>query len=461
MPPDPWAITLSRKSSSSSEGHTQDCLIRLVTCDRPRAASTRHLLGQIATVTIGRAPATRTSRRERTLDLEIADRQLSREHCTLSREDAGWVLRDRGSKNGTAVNGEPVRDRILVDGDLIETGQTFLLFRERLATSETEPADLDASELQSVTPQLATFDPVLATAYEQLVPIATAGVHVMVLGPSGAGKELVARALHARSERRGPFVAVNCGALPDTLVASELFGSVKGAYSGAADRGGFLRAAQGGTLFLDEIGDLKPAAQPALLRVLQEREVVPVGASRPIPLDIRVICATHRDLPALVAAGVFREDLAARLFGFVIELPALARRRCDLGLLVAALTEKLAPDRELAFSPDVMRRLLLHSWPANVRQLETVLASAIALSQRGSVELHALPEELRSPKERSDLTSEGERRARDELVELLREHGGNLSAMARASGWSRMQLHRRLARYQLDADSFRRRRPRS
>jgi transcriptional regulator of acetoin/glycerol metabolism len=455
MPADAWDHTLSRDPpAAGSEQRARDYLIRIVTCDRPRAGSSRHMLDRRAT--IKRSPRSFAGRAGDGLELGIPDRRLSSEHCTLVREAAGWVLRDRDSKNGTSVNGERVTERLLADGDLIEAGQTFLVFRERVPTPPEEAVDVDADALRPVAPELATFDPQLAAAFAQLARIATGALPVVVRGPSGTGKELVARAIHARSGRTGPFVAVNCGALADTLVEAELFGCVKGAYSGATqDRTGFVRAAEGGTLFLDEVADLKPVAQPALLRVLQEREVVPVGSSRAIPLDIQIVSATHRDLGALVRAELFREDLAARLFGFSIELPALARRRCDLGLLLTALTARLANGRELAFSADAMRQLLLYSWPANVRELEHVLASAIALAPGEVVELAVLPERLRG--ELATTGSDPEHRMRDELIALLRSHAGNVSAMARASGWTRMQLHRRLVRAGLDPESFRRR----
>jgi transcriptional regulator with PAS, ATPase and Fis domain len=456
MTPDPWAITLSGDAPAQvGEGQTRACLVRLVTCDRPRAPSARHLLDD--EVRIRRAPLTGAARRGAVLELGVADRRLSSEHCELIRDGAGWLLRDRGSKNGTAINGVPVREQRLADGDTIEAGQTFFLFRERVAVMLDEPLDLDAEQLRS----LVTFDPDLAAAFAQLGRIAPVPVHVLVLGPSGSGKELVARALHASSGRTGPFVAVNCGALPEALVEAELFGNVKGAFSGATtDRLGFLRSAEGGTLFLDEVGDLRPGAQPALLRVLQEREVVPVGTARAHPLDIRVISATHRDLPALVAAGLFRDDLLARLRGFAIALPPLSRRRCDLGLLVGSLLGRLAPSRDIGFTPEALRRLVAHTWPANVRELENALASAIALTDGAAIDVAALPESLRegcAPAATGEL-SEAELQQRAELVALLHAHTGNISAMARASGWTRMQLHRRLARYDLDAESFRRRR---
>jgi transcriptional regulator with AAA-type ATPase domain len=458
MPPDPWAITLSQDAPPvAGDARSPAHLIRLVSCDRPDLPSSRHVLDGIAAVVVGRAVTAEVRRRDGELALGVSDRRLSSRHFELRREGPGWIVRDLESKNGTAVDGEPVRDQVLGDGDLIEAGGTFFLFRARVPTPPDEPLDVDAGEVRGLTRELATFSPTWARSLAQLARVATSPAHILVLGPSGAGKELIARAIHALSARSGPFVPVNCGALPDTLVEAELFGSVKGAFSGATtDRPGFLRSAQGGTLFLDEIGDLRLSSQPPLLRVLQEREVVPVGASRAVPLDIQVVSATHRDVPAMVAAGLFREDLAARLSGFGIAVPALARRREDLGILIASLLARLAPGREVTFTTAAMRRLLLHAWPTNVRELENCLVSALALAPDLRIDVDALPERLQ-PRAAQPERSDAELRIRDQLLELLREHAGNVSAMARASGWTRMQVHRRLKRFDLDLESFRRR----
>jgi sigma-54 dependent transcriptional regulator, acetoin dehydrogenase operon transcriptional activator AcoR len=264
----------------------------------------------------------------------------------------------------------------------------------------------------------------------------------------------VARAVHALSGRRGAYLAVNCGALPDTLVESELFGHKKGAFSGAVeDRPGLVRAADHGTLFLDEVGDLPLPSQAALLRVLQEEEVLPVGATRALPVDLRVVVATHRDLPALVKDGRFRADLYARLAGWELELPVLADRKEDLGIIIAALLARLAPGRpDIAFSQSAARALVQHEWPLNVRELEQALAAALALARDQVIDLPQLPEALRSPVQPranpAPLTEEDARR-REQLAALLAEHQGNISAVARAMGKARMQIQRWIKRYNL------------
>jgi transcriptional regulator with GAF, ATPase, and Fis domain len=275
--------------------------------------------------------------------------------------------------------------------------------------------------------------------------------------------------VHQLSGRRGAFVAVNCGALPDTLIETELFGYRKGAFSGAAeDRPGLIRSADQGTLFLDEIGDLPGPSQAPLLRVLQEREVTPVGATRPVPVDLRVVAATHRDLPALVDAGTFRNDLWARLSGFKMVVPPLRERRDDLGLLVSALLRRRvgAEAESVGLAPRAARALFFHDWPLNVRELEKCVASGLVLSRGAPVGLEHLPEAIQqsaaqprpaaaSAEPADQPLSEDEQRLRERIIALLKEHKGNIAAVARAMGKARMQIHRWVKRYGIEPDAFR------
>src|SRR5262249_35597906 len=242
-----------------------------------------------------------------------------------------------------------------------------------------------------------------------------------------------------------------------------LFGSRKGAFSGAIeDRPGLIRSAQGGTLFLDEIGDLPLPAQAALLRVLQEREVMPVGGTRPQPVDVRVCAATHRDLAKMARENAFRVDLLSRIAGYTVYLPALRERREDMGLIVAALLRRLAPEsaERITFSSDAARTLLQRSWPLNVRELEKRLKVALALAgdlkiKHEHLEASALRDAAPPPwSTRVRLGPEDEER-RARLLALLTEHRGNVSAMARAMGSERFQIRRWLLRYQLRAEDFR------
>ncbi|MGZ3429051.1 MAG: sigma 54-interacting transcriptional regulator, partial [Polyangia bacterium] len=308
-------------------------LFAVLSCDEPLTSSARWPLDDVDEVVFVRGKAAAPSAADRgdgRLTLRLPDRAVSGTHARLCRTLGGWSIEDTRSTNGTFVNESRVERALLVDGDRIEIGHSFFVFRAELPVDVPPPRrDL---------PGLCTHAPTLAARFAELERIAPSAVPVVILGESGTGKELMARAAHRLSGRKGPFVPVNCGALPTTLVQSELFGYKRGAFSGAdEDRPGLVRSADRGTLFLDEIGDLPLASQAALLRVLQEGEVTPLGATRPIAIDVRVVAATHRDLDALVAAGQFRADLLARLGGWTLTLPPLRERLEDLGLLLAGL----------------------------------------------------------------------------------------------------------------------------
>jgi DNA-binding NtrC family response regulator len=451
--------TLTEGLGGPAQGaKTTAFLFRVLDAERPAAPSARFCLDGVDEVHFGRADSRFAGRVEeggkRTLRLGITDRWMSTQHARLSKVLRAWVLEDTKSKNGVRRNGEQVQQVELADGDVVELGRTFFLFR---AAQPLAP-DLESEALKSP-PGLCTLSPVLGAQFDELMKLAKSGVNLALTGPSGSGKEVVANALHALSGRPGPFVAVNCGALPDELVESELFGHRKGAFSGALeDRPGLIRTAHGGTLLLDEVGDLPLDAQPALLRVLQERAVMPVGASKPLAVDLRVISATHRSLERLSEQGLFRDDLRARLSGYRAELPPLAARREDLGLIITALLQKLAPQRifSLQFSIAAARALFAYDWPLNVRELEKVLETALVLSGSGVIELAHLPPEVREPgPARRAPAEEADGARKEELAALLRQHAGNVSAVARAMGKARMQIQRWMSRYQLDPRDFR------
>jgi transcriptional regulator with GAF, ATPase, and Fis domain len=389
-----------------------------------------------------------------------------------------WILEDAKSKNGTFVNGAPVTRVELTDGDVVETGHVFFVFRSAEPLTGRAPADADASSLPSPALGLRTLVPGLEDSFAKLARVAASNVSVVVHGETGTGKELVARGVHQLSGRPGSFVAVNCGALPPALIESELFGHKKGAFSGATEeRPGLVRAAHRGTLFLDEIGDLPAAAQPAFLRVLQEREVVPVGATQPVRVDVRLVSASHRNLDALVAEGKFRADLLARLSGFTLDLPPLRARREEIGMIASDLLARMQPEgsRDVRFALDAGRALMLHHWPLNVRELEKCLGAAVALAGDGRIEAEHLPLRVQQALELGDDSSldpgrqspeeeradrarplnAAEQKHRDELAALFREHAGNISAVARTLGKARVQIQRWVKRYGLDPESFR------
>ena len=453
-------------------------LFEVLDCASPLRPPARHSLGGIDEVLFVRADDRSLQRDGRTLRLGVPDRYLSSAHARLRREGDRFRLEDLGSTNGTFVNGEPCRAQVLSDCDAIEMGHTQLLFRA--SSPEGEAADAGAFS----TGGLSTIVQPLAAELSRLPAIARSSVPVVIGGETGTGKEMVARALHELSGRSGAFVAVNCAAISQTLLESELFGHRKGAFSGATEnRPGLVRAADGGTLFLDEIADLPLASQGSLLRVLQEKEVLAVGSTEPARVDVRILAATHADLEAKVAPGSFRADLFARISGFTLQLPPLRWRREDLGLLVAALLRKLAPDRaaRVSFTCEAGRALFRHGWPMNVRELEKCLESALVLAGDGPIDLPHLPPAVRSKEKKLFFSSGGPRegapalrdlvavepsapprplspedaRRRDELAGLLREHRGNVAAVARVMGKARMQVHRWVRRFDFRLSDFR------
>lgn len=290
--------------------------------------------------------------------------------------------------------------------------------------------------------------------------VAGSDASVLIFGESGSGKELLAQAIHLASARRkGPFMAVNCAAIPEHLLESELFGHAKGAFSGAiyAHRGLF-QAAQGGTLFLDEIGDMPLALQAKLLRALQDRSVRPVGSTEMVPIDVRIVSATHRDLSESIRSGAFRPDLYYRLNVVSLALPPLSERREDIPLLCAHFVEQLAvrynkPAR--TFAPDAMELLVNASWPGNVRQLLNVVEQTIALSTSPVVPASLVQQALHDDNTMMVSLDEARRAfEHDYLVRLLRATEGNVTQAARMAQRNRTEFYKLLQRHNLTPASF-------
>jgi PAS domain S-box-containing protein len=289
-----------------------------------------------------------------------------------------------------------------------------------------------------------------------LPDIARAESTVLIQGPSGSGKELFARAIHDQSHRHaGPFVAVNCAALPDTLLESELFGHKAGAFTDAKrDQPGRFATAQGGTLFLDEIGDISTALQVKLLRVLQEKEFQPLGASRPVRADVRVIAATHQDLRQLMAAGRFRDDLFYRLNVVRIELPCLKDRREDIPPLVRFFVERFAAEtgRDIqGVTPGAMAALMRHDFPGNIRELENAIERGFVLCRGSVIDLDALPPEIAlgaTPADHGPAAADAFDLAEVAVIRrALAEHGGHRVRTAAALGIHKATLLRKMARF--------------
>ena len=381
----------------------------------------------------------------------LDDEQASRQHARLALGDDGYVVEDVGSTNHTFVDGRRVeRTTALEDNAVLRVGQTVFVYEEH--------AELEGVEREKVSPArslaLEAVERLADRASLAALPGGRGLAPVVILGPTGAGKERLARRIHDSSGRQGAWVPFNCGgALDRALTSSALFGHTKGAFTGAdAERAGAFREAHRGTLFLDEVGELPMEVQPVLLRALQEGKIQPQGASTERAVDVRIVVATHRDLEGAVSAGRFREDLWARLAFVVLQLPGLAERRVEILPLLRRLAQPVLHLTELT-----AEALVLGAWPQNVRGLE---ALAVRLG------LHAGPGEVLEvtrdllPTNVVDSVPEPDPRGskcptRVELEALLAEHAGNAAAVARALGTRRSQVYRWCEYRGLKPESFR------
>lgn len=308
--------------------------------------------------------------------------------------------------------------------------------------------------------EIITQSPTMLDLLSKAKLAAESGSAVLIRGESGSGKEMLARAIHwASSRATEPFVAVNCGAIPDTLLESELFGHSKGAFTGAVkDYPGLFRSAQGGTLFLDEIGDMPLALQVKLLRVLQERRMRPVGSVEPLDIDVRIISATHRQLESEISDGNFREDLYYRLNVVSLELPNLAGRREDIPLLAQHFLQELvgrSGKKVTGFSPEAMELLLSAAWPGNVRQLYNVVEQAVALSTSPVIPEELVSNAIKENRENILPFSEARREFEQQyLVRLMQITEGNVSHAARIAGRNRTEFYKLLGRHHIVPSLF-------
>lgn len=393
-----------------------------------------------------------------------SDTRCSRHHAVvhLATGLAGHVatLKDCDSKNGTFVNGVRIQRSLLSDGDVLRIGNTLFLFR--LASSQQVDGEI---------PSLVGRSPAVCRLRHGLTELAPSSAPVLLLGEPGVGKELGARALHERSRRPGPFVPCNCAGITETLADSLLFGHERGAFSGAHDnREGLFRAAEGGTLFLDEVAELPLAVQAKLLRALQESEILPLGRTRPLRINVRIVAATNRDLQQAVARGSFRDDLLSRLKGAIITLPPLRARREDILCLLGHCL-----GRRVNLTPRLAEALVLYHWPHNVREL-THLANAlrqvadtaqeldlpavqerlIPINNPGPLLQGEAPYALSGSSEPMDPAVRGASKpssvpalSKEVLERLGQESGWNVSKIAALVGRSRRQVRRLLDRYGL------------
>ncbi len=301
----------------------------------------------------------------------------------------------------------------------------------------------------------------MAELMEEARVVAATDASMLIRGESGTGKEILARAIHRASPRaKAPFVAINCGAIPEQLLESELFGHVRGAFTGAtSEHGGLFKAADGGTLFLDEIGDMPLALQVKLLRVLQDQAVRPVGATRADPVDVRVLSATHRDLEVAMAEGQFREDLYYRLDVVTLTLPRLDERREDIPLLANHFMQQLVKKYDkgiTGIAPDALEALSTAAWPGNVRQLYNVIEQCCALATTALISLPLVQRALRIPSMEALTYAEAKQRfERNYLIQLLKLTDGNVADAARIADRNRTEFYRLLQKYDLTPSLFR------
>jgi two-component system, NtrC family, response regulator AtoC len=422
----------------------------------PRAEADRLLVagrGQLRSfkivkpeLVIGRAPE---------CDVMIDHGMLSRRHAVL-RVGPPASVRDLGSTNGTHVatsvrtGGDAV---VLDEGDSFRIGPfSFVVLRGRGATR--------APDGPSVHDLMRIEDPAFSTAPEWLDDIAASKLTVLLLGETGVGKELLADTIHRRSGRTGPFLRINCAALSESLLESELFGHDKGAFTGAVQsRAGLLESAQGGTVFFDEIGELPPAIQAKLLRAIESREVTRLGTAHPISIDVRFVAATNRDLAAEVAAGRFRQDLYFRLDGISLSIPPLRERRAMIVPLALDFLEaaRAKPgDAAAKLDGEAIAMLEAHDWPGNVRELKAAIERAVVLARGGTISARHLSLARRPPSSENDLMlallaglSAEDRDDRARIIDVLEQNAGNQSRAAKALGVSRATLVTKLQRYRI------------
>ena len=429
---------------------------RLIVIEGPDQG--RELSVERARVTIGRSLI---------CDLVLADKAVSGTHCEIIANEKGVLLKDLGSTNGTTINDLRIREVWIRPGTVIRAGQTSL----RYEAGEGE-VEIDLSHDERY------FDLIgksvrMREIFAVLSKVAPSDLTVLVRGQTGTGKELVARALHSGSRRKEqPLVVQDCSAIPENLIESTLFGHERGAFTGATDRRkGSFEQAEGGTIFLDEIGELSLALQPKLLRVLENREVKRVGGEKTIPVNVRVVAATNRDLRAMVNEGTFREDLYFRLSVVTVELPSLAERPEDVQLLAETFLEEFSKrrfpgeDGRLTISKGAMARLKSYPWPGNVRELRNTLERAAFLADESELTVKDLmPSSQKTPPaalpggtaeqfvDDEMPFKEAKQKVLDAfepayLKALLDKYGDNITKSAQAAGLTRYHLRELAKRY--------------
>jgi transcriptional regulator with PAS, ATPase and Fis domain len=395
-------------------------------------------------------------------DISLKDETMSRVHFEIHQTKDGYVLKDAGSLNGTFINGVRVKEAFLLAGAVIRAGQTELKFLPLDETFEVVPSKKNRFA------NLIGSSMAMRKIFTIIEKIASTDVTVIIEGESGTGKELVAAAIHEKSKRsKKPFVVFDCSAVAENLIESELFGHEKGSFTGATGlRHGAFELADTGTVFLDEIGELNIDLQPKLLRVLESRTIRRVGGDRPIPVDVRVVAATNRNLEAEVKKGSFREDLFYRLNVVPIHLPPLRKRKEDIPLIIDHFIElhnSENQDRPVeGVSSAAMELLMSYEWPGNVRELRNTVSRALSFMEGSQITPEDIPERVRIPVAKAELEIRddlGFKDAKEQwigafekqyLTEILQKNNFNISAAAKEAGIDRKSVQRLIRKYEIN-----------
>lgn len=396
--------------------------------------------------------------RDASCDIQLLDSEISRQHCTIEKQNGLFVLRDL-SRNGTFVNNQRVAVTSLKTSDVIQIGPWVLkmALENSVPPEETVIKEKSKSKNENALGSMLGVSKQMRRVFGLIRKGAASPATICLIGESGTGKELAARSIHDLSERRGrPFVAVNCGAIPGNLIESLLFGHEKGSFTGATDRhNGVFEEANHGTLFLDEIGEMPLDLQTRLLRVLEDQIVRRVGGKADIPVNVRLIAATNRNLKQLVSGGKFRQDLFYRLYIFPIELAPLRERQDDIVLLAHHFVKLLSPKGEkISFAPEALEKLRGHAWRGNVRELKNVIQRTLLLMTGETIQPKEIELTAMAPLPDDSGGLKLDEQEKFSIEEALRKARGNHSLAARHLGIARTTLAAKVRRHSIDSKNL-------